>query len=109
MQDHPHIECEDVHAPYFGDATLDYLEGELGALNCTFRASPAWRNENGDKPFSLHLHDYSFQIHFEGRQILASGIEFRHDGIDAERIADSVYAVLRALRLTFSAMIADAD
>lgn len=107
MQNHPHIECEDAHAPYFNEPALDFLEAELDALNRTFRNSPAWNEGYGDAPFSLYLHDYSFQIHFDGRQILASGIEFRHDGNDAERIADSVYAVLRAVRLTFSAMSAD--
>ncbi len=109
MQDHPHIECEDAHAPYFDKPTLDFLEAELDSLNRTFCKSSVWRETNGDRPFSLYLHDYYFQIHFEGRQLLASRLEFSHDGTDAGKITDSVYAVLRALRLTFSAMIADAD
>lgn len=109
MQNHPHIDCEDAHAPYFTEPTLDFLEAELDALNRTFRDSPGWREPNGDVPFSLYLHDYDFQVHFEGRQILASRLEFPHDGNDAEKIADSVYAVLRALRLAFAAMRADMD
>lgn len=109
MQNHPHIECEDAHAPYFNEPTLDFLEAELDALNRTFCKSPAWREPNGDRPFSLYLHDYFFQVHFEGRQILASRLEFSHDGNDVEKIADSVYAVLRALRFTFAAMRADMD